>query len=81
MKTGTELIDFIQHENRILCASLSDSLDNIAGEGTNVSSPVSPDLRFIMDTAETLAHEFSVHSPSDALSEGRLPHARRTDKT
>ena len=81
MKTGTELVDFIQHENRILCAGLSNPLDNISRQRADVSAPVSADLRFIVNAAETLAHEFPVHRPSDALSEGRLADARRANKT
>jgi hypothetical protein len=34
-----------------------------------------------VDTAKTLAHEFPVHRPSDALPEGRLADARRANKT
>src|SRR4029450_892342 len=81
METGTEFIDLIQHKDGILCACLSNPLNNISGEGTDVSTPVPSDLRFVMDTAETLAHEFPVHGPSDALPERRLSDPGRTDKT
>src|SRR5678816_1266831 len=81
METGAELVDLIQHKDGILCAGLANSLDNIPGERANVSAAVPPNLRFVVDTAKTLAHEFPVHGPGDALPEGRLSDAGRADET
>ena len=79
MKTSAELIDFIQHEDGVSPAGLSDSLNNIARERTDIGTPMPSNIRLIMDPAQTLAHELTIHCPSDALPEGGLSHARGTD--
>src|SRR6266550_6481023 len=81
MKTGAEFIDFIQHKDGILGACFSNSLNNVSRQRADVSTPVPSNLRLVVDTAETLADEFPVHGPSDALTEGRLSDTGRTDKT
>src|SRR4249920_1597698 len=81
METGAELVDFIQHKDGILGAGFANSLNNISGERADISAAVPSDLRLVVDTAKTLAHEFPVHGSSDALPEGRLSDAWRTDKT
>ena len=71
MKTRAELVDFIQHEDRISTAGLSNPLNNIARQRADVGAPVAANIRLVMDAAETLAHELAIHRPSDALSRGR----------
>ena len=80
MKTGAELVDFVQHKHRVLGAGFSNSLDNVAGQSADIGAPVTADIRLIVYPAETLPHELPFHGPSDALPEGRLAHTRRTDK-
>src|SRR5262245_38029716 len=78
MKTSAELIDFIEHEDGVFSAGLSDSLNYIARQRADVGTPMPPNIRLIVDPAQTLAHELAIHCPSDALPEGGLPHSRGT---
>ena len=79
MKTRAELVDFIQHEDGISTAGLFDPLNNISRQRADIGAPMPANIRLIMDPAETLAHELTIHRPSDALPEGGLSYARRTD--
>src|SRR4029453_13643941 len=79
VKTSAELVDFIQHEDGVSTAGLSDSLNNIAWERADIGTPMPSNIRLIVDPAQTLAHELTIHRPSDALSKRSLPHSRGTD--
>src|SRR5262245_64326410 len=39
------------------------------------------DIRLIMDSTQTLAHELAIHRPSDALPERSLAYSRGTHQT
>jgi hypothetical protein len=80
MKAGAELVDFVQHEDGISAAGLSDALNDIARKRTDVGAAMTADIRLVMHPAETLAHEFAIHRSRDALSEGRLADSRRADQ-
>src|SRR3990172_9009692 len=80
MKTRAELVDFIQHEDGVSAAGLSDSLNNITGQCPDVGTPMTANIRLIVDPAKTLAHELTIHRPSDTLPEGGLSYSRRTDQ-
>src|SRR3972149_4992561 len=79
LKTRAELIDFIQHEDGVSTAGLSNPLDDITRQRPDVGAPMTPDISLIVDPAKTLAHELTIHRPSDALPEGGLPYSRGTD--
>ena len=79
MKARAELIDLIQHENRISAAGLFDALNDIARQRADIGAPMTPDIRLVMDAAETLAHELAIHRSGDALAEGGLADSRRAD--
>src|SRR5713226_5857883 len=81
MKTGAELVDFIEHKNGILCACLANSLNDIPGKGADISAPMAPDICLVVDATETLADEFTVHGSSDTLPERGFAYSRRADKT
>ena len=51
MKTSAELIDFIQHEDGVFAAGLSDSLNNIARERADIGTPMPANIRLIVDPA------------------------------
>src|SRR5215813_13902155 len=78
VKTRAELIDFIEHEDRIAAARLSDPLNNIARKCADIGTPMTANIRLIMDSTQTLAHELAIHRPSDALPERSLAYSRGT---
>src|SRR3990172_3374645 len=80
VKTHAELVDFIQHEDGVSAAGLSDPLNNIAGQRPDVGAPMTPNVRLVVNSAKTLAHELTIHRPSDTLPEGGLAYSRRTDQ-
>src|SRR3990170_1189299 len=79
LKTRAELIDFIQHEDGVSTAGLSDPLNDITRQRPDVGTPMPPDISLIVDPAKTLAHELTIHRPSDALSQGSLSYSRGAD--
>ena len=77
---GAQLIDFIQHENRIARACAPYVLDDLAGKRANIRTPVAPDFRFVAHASERNTDELPAHGRRDGASERRLPDARRPDK-
>src|SRR5215475_16052738 len=78
VKTRAELIDFIEHEDRIAAAGLSDPLNNIARKRADIGTPMAANIRLIMNSTQTLAHELAIHRSSDALPKRSLAYSRGT---
>src|SRR5512143_2814190 len=76
-----DLVYLIQHEYGIVITGGLDTLNDPAGQRTHIGPPVAADLRLVPDAAQRNAHEFPAKRPSYGLSERRLAHARRADKT
>ena len=74
------LVDFVQHENRILRAGLLHTLKNLAGKGADVSPAMAADFGFIAYAAERKANKFTASGLGDRHAERRLPHAGRSDE-
>ncbi len=72
-----ELVDLVQDEDRVLRAGPFHALDDPAGERPDVSPPVPPYLRLVLDTAEADPDIFSPKRIRDAPPEARLPGAGR----
>src|SRR5215510_335442 len=81
VKTRAELIDFIEHEDRIATTGLSDPLNNIAGKRADIGTPMASNIRLVVDPTQTLAHELAIHRSSDALPERSLAHSGGTHQT
>src|SRR5262249_40892713 len=58
-KVRAELIDFVEHENRIARASAPDVLNHLSGERADVRSPVAADLGLVAHAAERNADELA----------------------
>src|SRR5512136_116702 len=56
----THCIHFIEHEHRVASLSPSDLLNDPAGEGAHVGSPVSPNLRFVSYSSQRDPDELSL---------------------
>ncbi len=71
-----QLVDLIQHKDRVVTFDPANGLKDATGHGTDVGAPMSADLSFVAHTAQRDAHELSVQSPGDGLTQGGLADAR-----
>src|SRR5258706_9330461 len=81
MKTGAELVDFIQHEARIFTAGFFVPLNDITRQRADVGAPMAANIRLVVHAANTLAHEFTLHRPRDTLPQGSLTNSWRAHST
>ncbi len=75
-----DLVDLVEHEDRVVGTGRLDVLDDPAGEGADVGAPVTADLGLVVDAAEAHPDELATHRPGDALAEARLADAGRPDE-
>ena len=75
-----DLVDLVEHEDRVVAARGLDVLDDPAGQRADVRAPVAADLRLVVDAAQAHAHELAAHGPRDALAERRLADAWRSNE-
>src|SRR5680860_1685331 len=80
MHAGSKLVDFIQHHYAVIGAGLVDRLDDIAGQGADISATMSANLGLIVYTAQTDAYKLAAGRTCNALSQGCLAHAGRADE-
>src|SRR5207244_6958674 len=75
-----ELVDLVEHEERVVGARVLDVLDDATREGPDVRAAVAADLRLVADTPQRQAHELAAHGARDRLAERGLADARRADE-
>jgi hypothetical protein len=75
-----ELVDLVEHEDRVVRAAGLDALDDAPGEGSDVGPAVAADLRLVVDAAEAHADELATHRARDAAAQRRLADAGRPDE-
>ena len=76
-----ELVDLVEHEDRIRTARLLEVLNDPPRHRADVGAAVAADLRFVADAAERDPDEVAVHRPCNRLAERGLAHAGRSDQT
>ena len=64
---GGQLIYLIHNHQRVAAAGLNNTADDAARHGAYVGTPVSPDFRLIMDTAQGNSHQLAVGGLGYAL--------------
>src|SRR6185436_12592593 len=79
-KIGSDLVDFIQHEHRIVGARLMDALNHATWHGSHVGASVTSNFGFIVHATKAHAHELASECVCNRLPERRLADARRSDK-
>ena len=77
---GRELIDFVQHHDRIRNTGFLNPVHDSTGHCPEIGSPMPADIRFIPHTAETDPYILPAERFCDALSDTRFTGTRRTDK-
>ncbi len=74
------LVDFIEHEDRVLGAGLLHHLDDLAGQRADVGAAMSAHFGFIAHAAQRHANELAASGLGDAHAERGLADARRSDE-
>ena len=80
-KIRADLVDFIEHEDRIARAAAAQLLNDAARHGADVRAPMTADLCFVAHPAETNPHKFAAERVGDRLAETGFAHAGRPQKT
>src|SRR3982074_1922646 len=80
MKSRAQLVQLVQHHHWIAGPCLADGLDDVAGQGADIGSPVPAYLAFGVDAAEAEPNEFAIGGPGDALAKRRLADAGRANE-
>src|SRR3954464_2650879 len=77
---GRQLVDLVEHEDRIARACALESLHDATGQRADVGPAMTADLRLVAHAAERDAHELAAESARDRTAERRLADAGRTDE-
>ncbi len=77
---AAELVDLIQHEDRVDGARLLHGLKDAAGQGADVGAPMTADLRFIRNAAKGNAHKVLIQRFGNRTADGSLAGSRRADE-
>lgn len=80
MEIKCQLIDLVQHEDRIVRFDPPQGLQDATRQGPNICAPVAADFGFIADAAQRYPHEFAPHGPGDRAAQGGFAYAWRTHK-
>src|SRR5712692_3447044 len=80
-KIGADLVDLVEHENRIASAGAAQLLNDSSRHRTDVSAPVSANFRFVAHSAETDSDKLAAERVSDGLTKTGFADAGRPEKT
>ena len=72
-----QLVDFVEHEERVTGAAALDLLDDAAGHGADVGAAVAADLGLVAHPTEGHAYELAAEGAGDGLPERGLAGAGR----
>jgi len=75
-----QLVDFVEHEQRVARADAAHGLDDAAGHGPDVGAAVAANLRLVTHAAQADAHELAAQRAGDGAAERGLARARRADE-
>jgi len=76
----TDLVDFIQHHERVLDPALLEAVGDASRKRADVRAAVSADFRFILHAAQRQADVFLAECFRDGFPDGCLAGARRPDE-
>src|SRR5690349_9735392 len=80
MKVKGELIDFVQHEHRILRFNPTKRLQDASRHRTDIGPAVTTDLGLVAHATQRGAHKFTIHRPSNRLSKRGFTYPWGTNK-
>ena len=76
MDASADLVDLVEHHHAVARADLTNRLNDVAGQRTDIGAAMAANLCLVVDTAEAHPREFPAHRPRDRLSERGLADAR-----
>ena len=78
---AAELIDLVQHQQRVHSAAAADGLHDAARHSADIRFPVAADVGLVPDAAQRNAAELPVQRLGNGQGDGGLSHARRACQT
>ena len=75
---GTDLIEFIEQDDRIPRLGLAQRLDDASGHGSDVGPAMATNFRFVPNAAQGNSGKGSLQGPGDGSAQGCLSRSRRT---
>ena len=80
-EVAAQLVDFVEHEDRIVGLRAANALDDLSRQGADVGAAMSADFGLVVHAAQRHAHELAAQRPRDGFAQRGLAHARRSDET
>lgn len=77
VEAAAELVDLVEHEQRVVDAGAADGLDDAPWHGAHVRAPVAAQLGLVVHAAEAETLELAADRSCDGLADGGLADARR----
>ena len=77
---AAELIDFVEHEDRVVGAGAAQRLNDLPGQRADVGAAVAADLGLVVHAAHGDAREFAAEGARDGAAQRSLAHAGRSDE-
>ena len=77
----SDLVDFVEHDERVVGPRLLDRLNDAAGHRADVSAAMAANLGFVVQPAKTQALKLAVERASYRAAKACLADTRRADKT
>ena len=74
---AAELIDLIEHEERVSHPGAAYRPNDAPGHGADIGAPVAAQLGLVVQAAQGQALELPIQGPADRLAQGGLAHTRR----
>ena len=80
-KIAPDLVDFVEHEDRILSLGPANTLNDLTRQRTDVGAAVSADFRLVVHAAQRQPDELAPQGARNRLAQRSLPYSRGPDKT
>ena len=79
-EVASDLVDFVEHEDRIFGLGPANALDDLSRQRADVSAPMAANLGLVVHAAQRDADELASQRARDRLAQRGLAHARRSDE-
>ena len=79
-EVAAQLVDLVEHEDRIVGFGPAHALDDLAGQRADVGAPMAANLGLVVHAAERDALELAAQGARDRPAQRGLAHSRRSDE-
>src|SRR5262245_31714086 len=80
-KIGADLVDLVEHDQRVVRPGLLNRLDDSSGHRADVGPAVAAYFSLVVNATKTQPDEFAIERPRDRTAETGFAHARGPDQT